>query len=58
MDLVKGLGKARRIDEAFQMMESIEKGTAAGSPKLSSSLVYGLLDSLINAGKILQVSHA
>lgn len=56
--LVKGLGKARRIDEAFQMMESIEKGTAAGSPKLSSSLVYGLLDALINAGKILQVSHA
>lgn len=55
---MKGLGKARRIDEAFQMMESIEKGTALGNPKLSSALVYGLLDSLINAGKILQVSHA
>lgn len=51
--LVKGLGKARRIDEAFQIMESIEQGTAAGNPKLSSSLVYGLLDALINAGKIL-----
>lgn len=52
MDLVKkGLGKARRINEAFQIMESIEKGTAAGNPKLSSSLVYGLLDALINAGK-------
>lgn len=50
--ILKGLGKARRIDEAFQMMESIEKGTAAGSPKLSSSLVYGLLDALINAGDL------
>ncbi|CAH2073203.1 unnamed protein product [Thlaspi arvense] len=47
--ILKGLGKARRIDEAFQMMESIEQGTAAGNPKLSSSLIYGLLDALINA---------
>ncbi|KAJ0233959.1 Pentatricopeptide repeat-containing protein [Hirschfeldia incana] len=50
--ILKGLGKARRIDEAFQIMESIEQGTAAGNPKLSSSLVYGLLDSLINAGDL------
>ncbi|CAN7121129.1 unnamed protein product [Brassica rapa subsp. narinosa] len=50
--ILKGLGKARRIDEAFQMMESIEKGTALGNPKLSSALVYGLLDSLINAGDL------
>lgn len=53
--LVKGLGKARRIDEAFQMLETIEYGTAAGTPKLSSSLIYGLLDALINAGKILKL---
>ncbi|KAG2309941.1 hypothetical protein Bca52824_021498 [Brassica carinata] len=50
--ILKGLGKARRIDEAFQIMESIEQGTAAGNPKLSSSLVYGLLDALINAGDL------
>lgn len=50
--ILKGLGKVRRIDEAFQIMESIEKGTAAGNPKLSSSLVYGLLDALINAGDL------
>lgn len=54
-DLVKGLGKARRIDEAFQMLESIENGAAAGNPKLSSSLIYGLLDALISAGKILKL---
>jgi len=47
--ILKGLGKARRIDEAFQMLETIEYGTAAGTPKLSSSLIYGLLDALINA---------
>lgn len=53
--LIKGLGKSRRIDEAFQMLESIEHGTVAGNPKLSSSLIYGLLDALINAGKILNL---
>ncbi|KAG7550215.1 Pentatricopeptide repeat [Arabidopsis thaliana x Arabidopsis arenosa] len=50
--ILKGLGKARRIDEAFQMLETIEHGTAAGNPKLSSSLIYGLLDTLINAGDL------
>uniref|UniRef100_A0A1J3IVT5 Pentatricopeptide repeat-containing protein n=1 Tax=Noccaea caerulescens TaxID=107243 RepID=A0A1J3IVT5_NOCCA len=50
--ILKGLGKARRIDEAFQMLESIENGAAAGNPKLSSSLIYGLLDALINAGDL------
>ncbi|CAN8299102.1 unnamed protein product [Cochlearia groenlandica] len=50
--ILKGLGKARRVDEAFQMIESIERGTAFGNPKLSSSLIYGLLDALINAGDL------
>ncbi|EFH49728.1 pentatricopeptide repeat-containing protein [Arabidopsis lyrata subsp. lyrata] len=50
--ILKGLGKARRIDEAFQMLETIEHGTVAGNPKLSSSLIYGLLDALINAGDL------
>ncbi|GFP83909.1 pentatricopeptide repeat-containing protein at5g10690 [Phtheirospermum japonicum] len=31
--LLKGLGDARRIDEAFQVLESVEKGTATGSPQ-------------------------
>ncbi|CAK9136769.1 unnamed protein product [Ilex paraguariensis] len=48
--LVKGLGDARRIDEAFQILESVERGTAAGNPKLSAPIIYGLLNSLIEAG--------
>ncbi|CAM8955519.1 unnamed protein product [Rhodiola kirilowii] len=50
--LLKGLGKARRVDEAFQLLESVEKGTAAGSPKLSAPLLFGLLNSLVEAGDL------
>ncbi|KAL2525364.1 Pentatricopeptide repeat-containing protein [Abeliophyllum distichum] len=50
--LLKGLGNARRIDEAFQMLESVEKGTAVGSPQLSVPLVCGLLNGLIEAGDL------
>lgn len=49
--MVKGLGLARRIDEAFQLLESVEEGTAVGSPKLSAPLIYGLLNGLIEAGQ-------
>ncbi|KAH7688158.1 Aldolase-type TIM barrel-containing protein [Dioscorea alata] len=48
--LLKGLGEARRIDEAFQILESVENGTAVGSPKLSPRLIYGLLNALLEAG--------
>lgn len=47
--LLKGLGAARRIDQAFQLLEAVEQGTAVGSPKLSPPLVSGLLNSLIEA---------
>lgn len=47
--LLKGLGLARRIDEAFQLLESVEQGTATGNPRLSAPLIYGLLDALIEA---------
>ncbi|CAA2987901.1 pentatricopeptide repeat-containing At5g10690 [Olea europaea subsp. europaea] len=50
--LLKGLGNARRIDEAFQMLESVEKGTAVGSPQLSVPLICGLLNALIEAGDL------
>ncbi|KAL3330608.1 hypothetical protein AABB24_034441, partial [Solanum stoloniferum] len=50
--LLKGLGDARRIDQAFQLLEAVEQGTAAGSPKLSPPLVRGLLNSLIEAGDL------
>lgn len=47
--LLRGLGRARRIDDAFQLLESVEKGTAAGKPKLSTQLIYALLHALIEA---------
>ncbi|KAJ6329848.1 hypothetical protein OIU76_008636 [Salix suchowensis] len=50
--LLKGLGVARRIDEAFQILESVEMGTAVGSPKLSAPMIFGLLNALISAGDI------
>ncbi|EOY29221.1 Pentatricopeptide (PPR) repeat-containing protein / CBS domain-containing protein [Theobroma cacao] len=50
--LLKGLGRARRIDEAFQILESVEQGTAAGKPNLSAQLIYGLLNALIEAGDL------
>lgn len=50
LNLGKGLGEAQRIDEAFQMLESMEQGTAAGNPKLSPSIIHGLLNALLEAG--------
>ncbi|XP_044462915.1 pentatricopeptide repeat-containing protein At5g10690 isoform X2 [Mangifera indica] len=50
--LLKGLGEARRIDEAFQMLESVEKGSAVGSPKLCAPLICGLLNALIESGDL------
>ncbi|XP_056174639.1 pentatricopeptide repeat-containing protein At5g10690-like [Syzygium oleosum] len=50
--LLKGLGDARRIDEAFQVLESVENGTAMGNPKLSAVLIFGLLNALIEAGDL------
>lgn len=48
--VVQGLGAARRIDEAFYVLESVERGTAVGGPKLSAPLVLGLLNALVEAG--------
>jgi hypothetical protein len=47
---LKGLGIARRIDEAFEILESIEKDTTVGSPRLSPHLICGFLNALIEAG--------
>ncbi|XP_015696362.2 pentatricopeptide repeat-containing protein At5g10690 isoform X2 [Oryza brachyantha] len=48
--LLKGLGIARRIDDAFEILESIEKDTSTGSPRLSPHLLCGFLNALIEAG--------
>lgn len=47
---MKGLGGAQRIDEAFQVLESVEKGTAVGSPQLSAEMICGLLNALTQSG--------
>jgi hypothetical protein len=47
---LKGLGIARRIDEAFEILESIEKDTSVGCPSLSPHLICGFLNTLIEAG--------
>lgn len=48
--VTKGLGVARRIDEAFEVLESVERGVSVGSPKLSAPLIFGLLNALVEAG--------
>ncbi|KAL0297400.1 UNVERIFIED_CONTAM: Pentatricopeptide repeat-containing protein [Sesamum radiatum] len=50
--LLKGLGDARRFDEAFQVLESVEQGTAVGGPQLSAVLICGLLNALIESGDL------
>ncbi|KAL5184737.1 Pentatricopeptide repeat-containing protein [Glycine soja] len=45
--LLKGLGEARRVDEAFELLETVENGTVMGSPNLSAPLIFGLLNALI-----------
>jgi len=47
---IKGLGEARRVDEAFELLETVENGTATGSPNLSAPLIFGLLNALIKTG--------
>ncbi|KAG9455954.1 hypothetical protein H6P81_000462 [Aristolochia fimbriata] len=50
--ILKGLGEARRTDEAFQILESLEQGRILESPKLSPPVLYGLLNALIEAGDL------
>ncbi|XP_028223244.1 pentatricopeptide repeat-containing protein At5g10690-like isoform X3 [Glycine soja] len=50
--LLKGLGEARRVDEAFELLETVENGTATGSPNLSAPLIFGLLNALIKTGDL------
>ncbi|KAG6436507.1 hypothetical protein SASPL_101408 [Salvia splendens] len=50
--LLKGLGGSQMIDEAFQVLESVEKGTAVGSPQLSAEMICGLLNALTESGDL------
>ncbi|KAJ3677136.1 hypothetical protein LUZ60_002860 [Juncus effusus] len=48
--LLKGLGQAKRVDEAFQIIESVQDGTAVGNPILSHRLISGLLNAILESG--------
>ncbi|XP_050219588.1 pentatricopeptide repeat-containing protein At5g10690 [Mercurialis annua] len=50
--LLKGLGKARRFDEAFQILEALEQGSAKGNVKLSAPIITGLLNAIIESGDL------
>ncbi|GAB4836913.1 hypothetical protein Ancab_001824 [Ancistrocladus abbreviatus] len=50
--LLKGLGEAGRVDEAFQLLESVECGDASGNPELTAALLCGLLNALIDSGDL------
>ncbi|KAJ9167593.1 hypothetical protein P3X46_019212 [Hevea brasiliensis] len=50
--LLKGLGEARRIDEAFQILESLEQGSVRGNAKLSAPLIICLLNAIIESGDL------
>jgi hypothetical protein len=44
------LGQSRRVDEAFQILESLQDGIATGSPRLSARFIYGLLNAILETG--------
>ncbi|XP_024532860.1 pentatricopeptide repeat-containing protein At5g10690 isoform X1 [Selaginella moellendorffii] len=48
--LIKGLGKAGLLDAAFQILESMDLGTAPGKPKLSLIHLNTLINACANAG--------
>lgn len=49
--LVQGLGHAHRLDDAFELLEAIEAGTAPGKPVLSDVHLNTLVNACVEAGK-------
>ncbi|KAI3961463.1 hypothetical protein MKX01_001199 [Papaver californicum] len=50
--LLKGLGEARRINEAFQLIESMERPSVLGNPGMPPEVIYGFFNALIEAGDL------
>lgn len=50
--LLKGLCEAQRLDEAYELLESIERGIAPGHPKLLEWLVQTLLNAFLETGDV------
>jgi hypothetical protein len=46
----QGLGEARRLDDAFELLESMEAGTAPGQPELTNVHLNTLVNACADAG--------
>ncbi|CAM6116715.1 unnamed protein product [Calypogeia fissa] len=56
--LLKGLGEALRLDDAFELLEEIEAGTAPGNPVLSDVHLNTLVNACVEAGDSLRARGA
>eukprot|EP00850_Spirogloea_muscicola_P010366 SM000060S19698 [mRNA] locus=s60:584769:590244:- [translate_table: standard] len=52
--LIKGLGQAKRLDDAFELLESMENGTAPGRPQLNAVHINTLINACAEAGDALR----
>ncbi|BFI23866.1 protein MpPPR_61 [Marchantia polymorpha subsp. ruderalis] len=52
--LLRGLGEARRLDDAFELVETIVGGQAPGSPKLTDVHLNTLVNACVEAGDSLR----
>lgn len=50
--LIKGLCEAQRLDEAYELLESIERGIAPGHPKLLERFIQTLLNAFLETGDV------
>ena len=46
----QGLGRARRLDDAFEVLEAMESGTAPGRPALTAVHLNTLVNACADAG--------
>eukprot|EP00897_Mesotaenium_endlicherianum_P009715 jgi/Mesen1/8772/ME000524S08067 len=52
--LLKGLGQAKRLDDAFELLERMESGTAPGRPELTEVHLNTLMNACAEAGEALR----
>eukprot|EP00245_Coleochaete_scutata_P003892 TRINITY_DN1591_c0_g1_i1.p1 TRINITY_DN1591_c0_g1~~TRINITY_DN1591_c0_g1_i1.p1 ORF type:complete len:715 (-),score=135.95 TRINITY_DN1591_c0_g1_i1:280-2424(-) len=52
--LLKGLGQAGRLDDAFEVLESMEAGTAPGRPEVTEVHINTLMNACAEAGEAMR----
>eukprot|EP00250_Pteridium_aquilinum_P012680 c20872_g1_i1 orf=71-1969(+) len=52
--LIKGLGQSRMLDEAYELVEALENGTAPGGPALTEVHLRTLLNGFADAGEMMR----